>query len=262
MSRDSGTAIAAARSALVEGMDGMASRLDDCERVARIMVLTGIAPSELQGWLVSRQQSDGGWASVMETGWCTAALGPDVRGARDGGLSWVESQRLETGGWGATARDALRLPVSGLLLRLHGTAIGCHRDWGALERSWARDLAGSLRLTYKAAFYLMSQTANANRNEDLEAETMGYLIGNANPDGGFAPWRGHPIGSDPWSTGICLVGLCSMPSAVNRDVIAGAAAWLVSTQLKSGHWPCHFIDEGTAYAFWGLSEAEKLLEGS
>src|SRR5450759_1583982 len=113
MSRDSGTAIATARSALVEGLAGMASRLDDCERVARIMVLTGIAPSELQRWLVSRQRSDGGWASVMETGWCAAALGPDAQDARDGGLSWVESQRLETGGWGATARDALRLPVSG-----------------------------------------------------------------------------------------------------------------------------------------------------
>jgi hypothetical protein len=74
------------------------------------------------------------------------------------------------------------------------------------------------------------------------------------------PAENHPIGSDPWSTAICLVGLCSYPKLVSRQVIQRAVGWLCRTQLPSGLWPCHFIDEGSAYAYWGLREAIRVLE--
>jgi hypothetical protein len=47
-----------------------------------------------------------------------------------------------------------------------------------------------------------------------------------------------------------------------RDVIEDAVRWLVGAQLPSGYWRYHYIDEGTAYAYWGLSEAISLLEDS
>ena len=114
-------------------------------------------------------------------------------------------------------------------------------------------------MAYKGGFFLLAQPPGCPTS--LALRTLDYLHHEANPDGGFGPWKGHPIGSDPWSTGICLVGLCRFPDYADKGVIQGAVEWLLRTQLPSGYWPYHFLDEGTAYAYWGLSEAAKVLEG-
>ena len=80
-----------------------------------------------------------------------------------------------------------------------------------------------------------------------------------NPDGGFAPWKGHPIGSEPWSTGVCLLGLTSYPDLVEIPVITNTLQWLEKNQLFNGLWPCHYIEEGSAYCYWGAVEALKYL---
>jgi hypothetical protein len=257
-----GEALQSSRAVLVGGLAGMASRMDDCERVARVVALLGVHDVALEDLIVSRQQRDGGWSSIEATAWCCAVLSASREDASDAGLRWLSGQRLQEGGWGATRRDSLRIPLTGLILRLHGHLIGERRDWAALEDCWAQDLASPVSLTYKGAFYLLCQSANDSRNRSLERQTIEFLESNANADGGIGPWLDHPIGSDPWSTGVCLAGLCRFPGMARRDVIEDAVRWLVGAQLPSGYWRYHYIDEGTAYAYWGLSEAISLLEDS
>ncbi len=93
----------------------------------------------------------------------------------------------------------------------------------------------------------------------LIEDTYSFLAHEQNKDGGFGPWKDHPIGSDPWSTGIGLLGLLSYPELVKREVIEKAVNWLAKNQLPNGLWPYHYIEEGSAYAYWGLVEALKYL---
>lgn len=244
-------ALASARRALEASASGMSERLDDCIRIARLSVLAGIASSDVVGLIESRQQDDGGWIDVDETLWCVTAL-PERSSARERGLQWLGRERHPSGGWGRSARDASRIPSTSLVLRLQ-PRIGSPEDWQMLEDSWARDMSSDLKLTYKAAMYLMCQPGNPKRNRDLERQTLSFLSANVNPDGGFGPWRNHPIGSDAWSSGFCLVGLAAI--APKNPMLDSVAAWLCSSQLETGYWPYHYLDEGAAYAFWGLSEA-------
>ena len=105
----------------------------------------------------------------------------------------------------------------------------------------------------------LSASKVLSRDCPLINETYSFLASEQNDDGGFGPWKDHPIGSDPWSTGIVLVGLLSYPELVKKEVIEKAVNWLAETQLPNGLWPYHYIEEGSAYAFWGLVEALKYL---
>ncbi|MDP2183072.1 MAG: terpene cyclase/mutase family protein [Actinomycetota bacterium] len=130
-----------------------------------------------------------------------------------------------------------------------------------LRRLWEQDLASQVRLTYKGGFVLLAAgAAHAASLDQVSGLTISFLREQQNDDGGFGPWRNHPIGSDPWSTGVVLAGLCSLPEILDRRMVERAVRWLSACQLDSGYWAYHFIDEGTAYAYWGLSEAAKLLE--
>ena len=79
-------------------------------------------------------------------------------------------------------------------------------------------------------------------------------------DGGFSPWKGHPVGSDPWSTGIALWGLSKFSEIVPKDTIKRAVSWLESTQLPNGLWPYHYLDDGASMALIGISSVLPLLQ--
>jgi prenyltransferase beta subunit len=130
-------------------------------------------------------------------------------------------------------------------------------------QAWQKDLKSEVRLTYKGGFTLMALARHRNLVNDrtLVKETIEYLAFEQNEDGGFGPWKGHPIGSDPWSTGITLAGLTAWPDLIAKETVEKALDWLCETQLGSGLWPCHFIDEGSAYAYWGLCNTIEYLEG-
>jgi prenyltransferase beta subunit len=207
------------------------------------------------------QHPDGGWVDNEDTIWCTALLtmGQGHEQRLRLALDWLAQQRSEGGGWGRNPREPARIPFTAIALRFLGPRIETEADRACLETMWASDLVADLKLSYKGGFFLLAQAPDCH--SDLAIRTIEYLTLEANDDGGFGPWRGHPIGSDPWSTGICLAGLCRCPDLAPRSVIERAVEWLLRTQLPSGYWPYHFIDEGTAYAYWGLSEAAKLLHG-
>jgi len=254
-----------AAEALRQSASGLLVRTSDALRIARIGSVLGPATGDMCSAMVRRiaeaQRDDGGWASVEETVWCVAALDRlDGRSAAvHRGIAWLEGQRTPDGVWGRTSREEANYVLSGFALTLvPQLATGPADDW--FHRVWERDLGQDLQLTYKAALYLAS-TSRDLAGAALRRRTIEFLSAQQNSDGGFAPWKDHPIGSDAWSTGICLVGLSTCGSECN-ETVRRAASWLTRTQLDTGYWRYHYLDEGTSFAYWGLSEAEISTGGS
>lgn len=241
----------------------------DVKRPARIYSLINdgditAAEREIISLVLDAQLNDGGWSDVEETIWCSELLarsGPMYKVHESRAITWLRAMQHADGGWGLSDRDASRIPTTGLALTLlPGLANERAIRWLTME--WQKDLDSEVKLTYKGGFALMAlaRCRDPIRDEDLVDGTLAYLQAEQNDDGGFGPWRNHPIGSDPWSTGITLAGLTSWPDKVDRRVIERAVEWLCATQLDSGLWPYHFIDEGSAYAYWGLTRAVEYLE--
>jgi hypothetical protein len=126
-----------------------------------------------------------------------------------------------------------------------------------LANEWQRDYEGHVRLSYKAGFFLLAMREGYANN--LVGQTVEHLAKDQNEDGGFGPWRNHPIGSDPWSTGVVLWGLSRWIRIVDKAVINKAISWLEKTQLPSGYWPYHYLDDGTSLALIGAVAAMKAL---
>lgn len=256
---------------LIRSLESLLDKNNEPLRIARVgtcLLLSGgdrnnhiILKSESR--LFITQQEDGGWIDTEETIWSLAFLKQLGHGNEEyfhRGLIWLHNQRHGKGGWGRSKRDIPRIPVTGLLLRLL-PQLSDQRAVNWLKNEWRNDLQGDTPVTYKGGFFLMGLAGSKVPVEScaLIRETCSYITKEQNNDGGFGPWKDHPIGSDPWSTGIVLLGLLSYPELVKREVIEKVVNWLAEKQLPNGLWPYHYIDEGSAYAFWGLVEALKYL---
>jgi hypothetical protein len=227
---------------------------------------SGLADEETKGYFADQIEKmaypKGGWGDPEETAWCTAALSRvPLHRSKTAELSigWIDKCRNKNGGWGRHPRDQVRIPTTALVITLvPSVATAVDREW--VRQAWEKDLNSPVHLSYKGGFYLL--TVN---NEDGEAidplvsRTIAFLADDQNNDGGFGPWRDHPIGSDPWSTGVVLWGLSKWIDYVSPVVIEKALAWLERTQLPSGYWPYHYLDEGTSYALIGAVAASRAL---
>lgn len=214
----------------------------------------------VQSFLVAVQRDDGGWADVEETVWCLGCLAVCGRTPETvRGEEWLGSVRLTCGAWGRSARDMPRVPITGLVSAVVPTVVrGEGLNW--LSAQWESDLAGAAPLTYKGAFFLLSQAhALAPQADRLVHRTIDYLCSEQEEDGGFGPWKGHPMGSDPWSTGVVLWGLSRFAGRVLPKVFDTAAEWLAREQLPDGHWRYHYLDDGTSMALIGASSILPLL---
>ena len=233
-------------------------------RAAHALLLSGIAGSDdlIQraiNFFARRQRPDGGWSDPEETAWAIRCISL-VRGQNDtsvqSALQWTNGMRKSGGGWGIHARDQARIRTTALISALMPTVIKVEDiDW--LLDEWRKDFAGPVQLSYKAGFFLLSMPSN--RDNDLIGKTISHLAEDQNDDGGFGPWKGHPIGSDPWSTGVVLWGLSKWIDHVDTMVIEKALDWLRKTQLPSGYWPYHYLDDGTSLALIGAVSAMKAL---
>jgi prenyltransferase beta subunit len=129
-----------------------------------------------------------------------------------------------------------------------------------VSEQWEADLAGPTPLTYKGAFYLLSTShLQAHSGGELIERTITYLEQEQNEDGGFGPWKGHPIGSCPWTTGVVLWGLSKAASKVSSNTVRRAMSWLESKQLPNGLWPYHYLDDATSMVLIGLSSTLPLV---
>ncbi len=261
--------IAAAVGQLITFLDEAISRSLEPVRLARdatVLLLVGNNESgklfrRVVAQLIQSQRPDGGWSDPEETAWAISCISM-VRGLEDpavrAAIQWLHTVRLSMGGWSRYPRDQARIPITALISTLVPAAFKSE-DLNWLQNEWASDFRGPVRLSYKAGFYLLVMPQG--QEDDLVARTISHLADDQNDDGGFAPWKGHPIGSDPWSTGVVLWGLSRWGNLVERIVIERALGWLQKTQLPSGYWPYHYLDEGTSLALIGAVSAMKALAG-
>jgi len=206
---------------------------------------------------------DGAWSDPEETAWAAAALSHlDDKNNKIviKAKTWLASVRHPGGGWGRHPRDQVRIPTTALVLALvPSVATDADQTW--VRQAWEKDLNSPVHLSYKGGFYLLTvDKKNNGEANPLALRTTAYLAEDQNDDGGFGPWRDHPIGSDPWSTGVVLWGLSKFIDYVDPVVIEKALGWLERAQLPSGYWPYHFLDEGTSYALIGAVSALKAME--
>lgn len=209
--------------------------------------------------LLEKQRHDGGWSDIEETAWAQWCISYDRNQIGNSLIiarNWLNNERLKTGGWGRHSRDYARIPITSLISALV-PAIVKKEDIDWLKKEWASDFNGPVRLSYKAGFYLLAITKEDD--DKLVAQTLSHLAQDQNEDGGFAPWKGHPIASEAWSTGVVLWGLSHWIDAIDRTVIEKALNWLERAQLPSGYWPYHYLDEGTSFALIGAVAAMKAL---
>jgi len=227
--------------------------------------IKGDFPGQLLGsYLVATQRHDGGWTDVEETAWCLAYLSAfrdRYKTQIANGVQWLGSVRLPCGAWGISDRDRPRIPVTALVVALVMDGVESEAmAW--LASQWEADLASPMQLTYKGAFFLLAHAHSKTAIGDhLVKRTVVYLNQEQEDDGGFGPWRGHPVGSDPWSTGVVLWGLSAYTAGVPAEVLTRAVSWLQSRQLPNGLWPHHYLDDGTAMALIGMSRALPVLTG-
>jgi hypothetical protein len=244
----------------------------ELERIVRDGVLlkkSGVSPKnsiflEIAKRCLAEQKDDGGWIGVEDTVWCVAFLKNYEEYSREYkmGLDWLKIQRLENGGWGKTNRDIGRIPITGTLLYLLPELSDVKRlNW--LEHEWEREFDINPRLTYKGAFTLMAFKSSDAQFPDtrLFHETLDWLTSQQNEDYGWGACRGHPVGSTPFSTGVAITGLLQYPENIDRNVIANGLTWIEKNQLEEGLWPDHYIEEGSAWALYALTEGYKFLRG-
>jgi len=253
--------------ALIEDLFEKRMELERPCRAAYFLIKSGVGANHttfrhLAERCLEQQKEDGGWLDVTSTMWCTAFLDIVDRSSAsvDKGLLWLEQQRHEDGSWGASLRDIGRIPITGSVLSFV-PRLASQRSLEWLEKEWMREWKLSPKLTYKAALSLIAFGGNDFHPSDelLIPRTVEWLAKQQNEDSGWGPGRDHPVGSTPCYTGMALVGLLQYPDMVDLTVLQTGAESLVKGQLPGGLWPDHYIEEGSAWALWALTETLAIL---
>jgi hypothetical protein len=218
--------------------------------------------------LLNEQHKDGGWVDCEDTAWALYFLDDDMHKKRkDAGIQWLENERNAKKGWGFCKRDHPCIPITAQVLYFLSD-IGFNLEairW--LEREWSKDIESVIKINYKAAWYMLAyieQFEKTRLTEDLFYRTTMYLLEEQRRDGSWGPWKKHPASSDCFSTGICMAALAQAYRITRNKAIKSALLrsiqWIKNNQLKSGLFPTHYIEEGSAWLFWGWNKAGSLSD--
>lgn len=245
----------------------------DLERMARVAVLiiksggSKYSPilAEVANLSLKQQKKDGGWIGVEDSAWSVAVLKEykEHSQAYNRGLDWIKEQQLPSGSWGKTNRDFGRITVTAIALFLL-PELSTEGSLRWLEEEWKKEFSLNSKLTYKCAFSLMAIKEAGYQFTDsaLFDNSLKWLENQQNEEQGWGPFKGHPVGSTPFCTGIALTGLLQHADKVDRNVIANGLKWIERNQLEDGLWADHYIEEGSAWCFYALTEGYKFLKGS
>lgn len=233
-------------------------------KTSALLLLSGLSRRDINPEIITRcldsQKSDGGFVGNTDTIWACKLLEyyPEFREQRRAAIRWLTGNNGAEPGFGRSKRDMHRIPVTGLALYLL-PELGDPETLNWLAGLWMSERNS---LTYKAAYTLLAfrQCGFQREKPELARETVDWLISQQQSSGGFAPWRDHPVGENVYCTAIAMLGIMSDCDCSHTDVIARARAYLCATQLRSGIWPYHEIEDGSAWGLYALTQAELYLE--
>lgn len=233
-------------------------------RTACLLMLGGMSsnsvPAELTQRIMSEQREDGGWVGPDDTLW--AALFMRLLKHKDEhvyhrAIEFLRCTRADGYGWGRSERDIARIPITGRILHfIPELCTGQYVD--GLIRLWNSERNS---LTYKASFTLAAlHTAKIELDHlPIVKETIDWLISQQNDDGGFSPWKGHPVGSDIYCTAIASIGLTLYASEVPINTLQKSLRWMKDSQLNNGLWAYHQIEDGASWGFYAIKRITSAL---
>lgn len=224
------------------------------------LILSGLSPNSIPSSIirdiVSSQKRDGGFVSNTDTIWNIKLLSffPEYGDQRKRAMTWLSGKRTERG-FGRSYRDIPRIPVSGLAFYLNKELCRDIKDLEWLENLWLKEKNS---LTYKAAYVLLAfRENNYFPSNNTILEIIDWLEHQQENDGGFSPWKGHPVGSNIYCTALAILGLSAFPDISKKNVVDKAYSYIIRTQLINGIWPYHELEDGGAWGLRAITEYEK-----
>ena len=234
------------------------SRIVKC---STLLIMSGATPNSIPrsvlNGLINSQNADGGFVSNTDTIWNIKFLEyyPELSIERKQAVEWLRNQQKD-GCLGRSIRDMTRIPVTGLAYYLLPELCVENNNLYCLESLWKSEMYS---LTYKASYTLMAFKRNnyVPNDKALISESMKWLECQQEIDGGFAPWKGHPVGTNIYCTAVSCLGLLSYPEYCSSTTIDRAYDFMANTQLKNGLWAYHELEDGAAWGLRAMVEIEK-----
>ena len=233
-------------------------------KTCTLLLMSGLSKSDLNQNILDHclqtQRLDGGFIGNTDTMWNIKLLEffPEYKAQRKAAIQWMRQENGAEPGYGRSKRDMHRNPVTGLALFLIPELYDISTlEW--LESTW---ISEKNSLTYKAAYTLLAfyQCRYKPRyQQTLLHDTVHWLLSQQQNSGGFAPWFNHPIGENVYCTAVAMLGIMSDVESIHSEAVARAYEYLCRLQLKSGIWPYHEIEDGSSWALYAMSQAEKYL---
>ncbi len=227
------------------------SRITKC---ATQLLMSGVSQNSISTEIVQKcietQNNDGGWVAVVDTIWNAKFLSFFSKTNENivHAYRYLNDNKVDFG-FGRSKRDIGRIPVTGIAYYLHpqlATLDGLR--W--LENLWISEKNG---LTYKAAYTLMAfkRTNYKPLNIGVIEEAVLWLLSQQEKDGGFSPWKHHPVGTNVYCTALSLIGLLQYNEFIPQAnaAIEAAYQYIYKNQLINGLWPYHELEDGGA---WGM----------
>ena len=225
------------------------------------LLITGVSVNSLNIKIIEKglkmQFEDGGFSDNIDTAWYIKLLEyfPQYNFFRDKSFNWLKNNINVDGGYGKNIRDISRIPATGLLLYLV-KEIRTNKILSWLENKWKSEFGS---LTYKAAYTILAfhYSDYTPKDNSIIEKTCEWLVSQQEDDGGFAPWKSHPVGSNIYFTSISAFGLLISEDNKYKNTILKAYNYMKANQLKNGIWPYHEIEYGALWGLIAITEIEK-----
>ena len=233
-------------------------------KTCALLLMSGLSRSDISEDIIDRclhsQRPDGGFIGNTDTIWNIKLLEffPEYKAQREAAIHWLLQENGSEPGYGRSKRDMHRIPVTGLaLFMVPELANKKTLEW--LEDTWISEINS---LTYKAAYTVLAFyqcKVYPVKQRTLLCDTIEWLISQQQDSGGFAPWLNHPVGENVYCTSVAMLGIMSDNSSKHYTTIRRAYHYLCMTQLKTGIWPYHEIEDGASWGLLALTQAEAYL---